>query len=175
MAGPTVDGGADNTSCGANSFMLRDSVCDEATNTKICLFDSGDCCLEIKDRTLCQNCSCILLIDREKLRQQFSDWEIKPLNNPDAIDGPIERWVVTVEEVVSSPVCTVLCLDHSKQDSINAWHYREDDQICRCGWIEASPCPKNLVHLDWDLDTKLQDLTHFTAFLQMTKTLPCGI
>ncbi len=42
--------------CGAESFMLRDGVCDEATNTQICHWDDGDCCLDqfIKDESLCQ-------------------------------------------------------------------------------------------------------------------------
>ncbi len=36
--------------------MLRDGVCDEATNTEKCHWDGGDCCLDIslKDETLCQ-------------------------------------------------------------------------------------------------------------------------
>ncbi len=30
--------------CGANSFMLRDGVCDELTNNAKCHWDGGDCC-----------------------------------------------------------------------------------------------------------------------------------
>ncbi len=32
--------------CGADSFMLRDGVCDEATNNELCLWDGGDCCVD---------------------------------------------------------------------------------------------------------------------------------
>ncbi len=41
--------------CGANNFMLRDGVCDDATNTKVCHWDGGDCCLDkfTKDTSYC--------------------------------------------------------------------------------------------------------------------------
>ena len=39
------------------SFMLRDGVCDEATNTEECFFDGGDCCTE---NTAVWNCECML-------------------------------------------------------------------------------------------------------------------
>ncbi len=42
--------------CGADSFMLRDGVCDELTNNETCHYDGGDCCLDRdqKDTTLCR-------------------------------------------------------------------------------------------------------------------------
>ncbi len=42
--------------CGADSFMLRDGVCDEATNNEKCLYDGGDCCLSRgkKGESLCK-------------------------------------------------------------------------------------------------------------------------
>ncbi len=48
------------TSCSANSFMLRDGVCDDVTNVAQCLFDSGDCCLDTRfmDASLCLECMC---------------------------------------------------------------------------------------------------------------------
>ena len=164
--------GPDNTSCGANSFMLRDLVCDETTNTEICLYDGGDCCLEIKDTKLCHNCSCILLIDSEILLEQFADSETKPFKDPDMVELAIEKWIVMVLDVVSRQVCAKLCLDHDKQDQINAWHYLESLQICKCGWIESTPCAEHLVTLDWNL-TEISDLTH-NVYLQMEKTIPCG-
>ncbi len=46
--------------CQADTFMIRDGVCDEATNLEACNFDGGDCCLDNKDITLCKQCSCKL-------------------------------------------------------------------------------------------------------------------
>ncbi len=158
--------------CGADTFMLRDLVCDELTNTAICLYDGGDCCLELKDTTLCKNCSCILEVEPEKLQQTFTDLDIKPLENIDDIESLVERWIVEVEDVVSGPVCAVLCLDHDKTDNVNVWQFSKQERLCRCGWIESNLCPAQLVNLDWTLDEMLA-LIH-GAYLQMIKTIPCG-
>ncbi len=58
--------------CGADSFMLRDGVCDELTNTALCHWDGGDCCLDksIKDTTLCQVPFKKHFIKRKEIRQQ---------------------------------------------------------------------------------------------------------
>ena len=44
--------------CDADSFMIRDGVCDEITNTERCLYDGGDCCKEDKSTELCNVCTC---------------------------------------------------------------------------------------------------------------------
>ncbi len=155
--------------------MLRDSVCDEATNTEMCLYDGGDCCLELKDRTLCSNCSCILTIKPEELRQQFLDLEIKPLSDPAKYPSVNKIAGVKVEDVVSGPVCATLCLDPERGDDINAWRYRASKQICQCSWIKSTACPKTIVDLDWTL-TSVTTLTsdQDNAFVQLGKTIPCS-
>ncbi len=158
--------------------MLRDSVCDEATNTEECLFDGGDCCLEFKDRTLCQNCSCILSVEPKKLYQQFLDWEIKPLKNPLAFDDVMDKAIMMVQEVVSGQVCAVFCLDPQRGDGINAWQYDKDRQTCQCSWIESTTCPWDLVQTDWTLPVSNSSIvTNWTlnTFVQLEKTIPCCI
>ncbi len=161
-----------NTSCGADSFMLRDSVCDEVTNNKKCLFDGGDCCLEIKDTTLCQNCSCILTVEPKKLHQTFSELQIKPPNKPGKIDKAIEDWTVKVDDVISGQVCAVFCLDSEKGDTVNAWQYQENKRGCKCGWIKSTICPEDLVQTDWKLDS-VRNLTQ-SPFIMLERTLPCS-
>ncbi len=131
-----------NNTCSANSFMLRDSVCDEATNIALCLYDGGDCCLEAKDTTLCKNCSCMLLVTEDDLQNDFDTWEIHPLDTSIDFSTVISNTnsSVKVEEVVSSPVCSVLCLDHKKFDRINAWQYDAKERVCTCGWIQSTTC-----------------------------------
>ncbi len=58
--------------CQADTFMIRDGVCDEATNLEACNFDGGDCCLDNKDITLCKQCSCKL---KSKARHFCLDFE----------------------------------------------------------------------------------------------------
>ncbi len=162
--------------CGGDSFLIRNSVCDEATNNDVCLFDGGDCCLEVKDRRYCQDCSCIQKVESQKLQQQFRDLEIKPLKNPVDYGDIIVKDIVKVEEVVSNAVCAVLCLDHQKKDEINAWRYFENDQLCHCGLVAEFQCTSSFVNANWHLNDTLEDLntTNNTAFIQLGKTVPCG-
>ncbi len=160
--------------------MLRDYVCDEVTNIALCLFDGGDCCLEGKDRSLCRNCSCILSVDNDDLQKEFDDWDIKPLDKPEDFFGTVGTWTVVVREVISGPVCIVLCLNHDQKDQINAWHYGTEEQICTCGWIGSTNCPEDMVLAN---QTMLDDgslgmsktFGAFWAFVQLGKTVPCGI
>ncbi len=173
----TLEGGADNTSCGANSVMLRDSVCDEETNTAVCLFDGGDCCLELKVKDFCKNCSCNLVVKSAKLLELFVNTDFKPLKNPERIteEAKVVRWIIEVDDVVSGAVCAMLCLEHDEKRSyINAWHYDKIQQVCHCGWIDSSPCPEHLIIPDWQL-TGVADLACHNSYLQMKKTVPCGM
>ncbi len=158
----------DNSTC-LESFMLRDSVCDEATNTELCLYDGGDCCLDAKDTTLCRNCSCILTVDPDVVESQFAALDIKPHKNSVSIDNRI----VQVEDVISAPVCAVLCLDHDLAENINSWIYRKIEKICECGWIQSVQCPENTVLDAWNW-YNVSDLAEHLSFVQLNKTVPCG-
>ena len=164
--------GDNNTRCGADTFMLRDSVCDEATNTEICLFDGGDCCLEIKDRSLCRDCSCNLTVDMEELKLQFTDFDIKPLYNPTDFDQLTFKEIIKVEEVISGPVCAVFCLKSERDDTVNAWRYDESEQLCQCSWVESVSCPEDRVDTEWTF----RSLSNWTlnAYVQLRKSIPCG-
>ncbi len=159
--------------CGANSFLLRDSVCDEVTNNRLCHFDGGDCCREAKNRAYCTNCSCLLDVDQAKLALQFTEGNIKPFRNHLHIHKVIRGWNVEVEGVVSNQVCAVLCLDHEEADKINAWHFNDNNKLCRCGWIESLTCAETLVR-NWKLDSDGSNMKDDSAYVTMTKTLPCG-
>ncbi len=161
--------------------MLRDSVCDEATNNARCLFDGGNCCLEFKDETLCKDCSCILPVEPLKIKSLFDQRQVKPLinNAKDYFDNvAIGKWTVKVEDVVSSPVCATLCLDHTpKADYLNAWLYDQQSLVCKCAWLEAASCPETYSHLDWTLPNGTNwrsELKLNTAFVQLKKVIPCS-
>ncbi len=158
--------------CGADSFMLRDSICDEATNTVECRYDGGDCCLEIKDTRMCKNCSCILAIDPDKLQDQFEDLSIKPVRRSVTEDDNFD-WTVYVQDVVSGFVCGVLCLDHNEANSINVWHYNNSTLVCKCGWVTSLLCPETAVKENWEL-RKTSNLLKFSTYIQLGKTVTCG-
>ncbi len=156
--------------------MLRDSVCDDPSNIARCLYDGGDCCLENKDRTLCKYCTCILEVDHEELMEKFDELTIKPSENPESLDNAIgSSWTVEVEDVITSQVCTVLCLDHKRVDELNAWHYESINRICRCGWVESNLCPETMVVHNWTFDNTVQLLTSSdNVYVQLEKTVPCS-
>ncbi len=155
--------------CGANSFMLRDSVCDEIANTELCLFDGGDCCLEAKVRKHCKNCSCILTAKPEKVQEKLLKMDVKAVTSDPG--DVILSWTVTVEEVISGPVCAVLCLDHKQIDQINAWHYNNKSQLCRCGWTKHTICPENLKSRKWAMNRVFN--SSGDVFVALNKTIPC--
>ncbi len=158
--------------CLVDTFMIRDSVCDEATNNAQCLFDGGDCCLEFKVTTLCQDCSCILAIDVDAIGASIKDLNIKPLAHPGQLAAFNATATLQVIDVVSAPVCAMLCLQHDKADKINAWHYFGHVQFCKCGWIQSEHCPGKVVQSEWTFNT-VSDLEDH-SFIQLNKTLPCG-
>ncbi len=158
--------------CGADSFMLRDSICDETTNTELCRYDGGDCCLEIKDTSLCRNCSCILDVNPDQLKQDFDDLLIKPVRKHTQLSD-ISHCIVTVQDVVSESVCAVLCLDHDMENSINTWRYHNNSKVCKCGWVDSMQCPESMVKASWEL-RKISSLQKYDTFIQLKKTIPCG-
>ncbi len=169
----------DSNTCGADSFMLRDGVCDEASNIAKCLYDGGDCCQENKDKDLCRDCKCMLDVNQEDLRGKFRELEIMPVEDPMSLDTVIvenEGWTVEVEDVVSVDVCSVVCLEHRKADELNAWHYLVNAKICKCGWIESVSCPEKLTADNWKQDYNKNGtlMESHNAFVQLKKTVPCG-
>ncbi len=167
----------DLTTCGADSFMLRDGVCDDVANIAKCLFDGGDCCQENKDKALCRDCICILKVNHEDMKKQFQELEIKPVKNPSHIKSAIgnDGWAVEVEEVVSTQVCTVVCLEHNSAGELNAWLYLDEQRICKCGWVGSSLCPRKWIVENWTWKNKKDDINHPSTFVQLKKTVSCGM
>ncbi len=157
-------------------------MCDEASNTAKCLFDGGDCCQENKDKALCRDCICVLDVKQEDLIKQFREMEIKPVEQQASANTAMgfEGGAVEVGEVVSAEVCSLVCLEHKKADELNAWLYNANGRICRCGWIESASCPRKVVLLNWSLEdnidlTNTSGIEHHEAFVQLKKTIPCGM
>ncbi len=151
-------------------------MCDETTNTEVCLYDGGDCCQEFKNTIYCQNCSCVQTVDPLALIEQFDKLEIKPFKNPNDIAPLAERWTIKIANVVSRQVCAVLCLDDERSNRANAWDYFEIDEVCRCGWINSTFCPENKVTINWELeDISMSPSLTRVAFVQLNRTVPCSI
>ena len=58
--------------------LLGDGYCDDQALTEACAYDYNDCCSMEKDRSLCENCSCILDESEinELIKDQCSDGEL---------------------------------------------------------------------------------------------------
>ncbi len=166
--------------CGADSFMLRDSVCDDTTNTKACLYDGGDCCLEMKNTHLCRQCQCILDVDPHKLEDYIIHLDIREIALTEAKEQQV---LLTVDNVVSGQVCATLCLEHDNRDYFNSWSYFQktsdkEQGGCMCSWTSSvSLCSgpaRNLPTVDFNDFNADHNVTLTKMFVQVEKTLPCG-
>ncbi len=165
----------DDTTCGSEDFMMRDNVCDDPSNIDKCLYDGGDCCLENKDRTLCRECACILEIDHDELKEKFKVLQVNKVGASNDVNGYLQSTqTIQVEDVVSADVCAVLCLEHETSNDINIWQYKVNEEICKCGWIQSTTCPSDMIDPDWTFgETDLQIDDQSIAFVQLAKTVPC--
>ncbi len=133
--------------------------------------------MEFKETRLCQDCFCILDVDREKLKENFKELKIYPLKNPVDLENALENgWTMIVEKVLTGEVCAFLCLE--EKDKINSWHYLKHTQLCKCGWIDSNFCPERLVNTDlqsWSFQKNgLMSDDSPDAFVQLEKSVPCG-
>ncbi len=156
--------------------MLRDGVCDELTNTKLCLFDGGDCCLDKqkKDTTLCKICTCRLSVDIDELRDTFKNTQVMMMENPYDFQSLILRTEKSVNDVLSKDVCSTMCLEF--HDTVNGWKYDGSTNTCTCSWLKSTGCTNELTLKDVNF---FDELTPFMenfvqSFIQMTKTMDCG-
>ncbi len=122
--------------CSADSFMLRDGVCDDSTNTAQCLYDGGDCCLENKAIHLCRDCVCRLATNDQELIEKSDGFKVMAFENHLQFDDVVASIEKTVANVETSDICSVICLDQDILEAVNAWHYDGMSQNCRCGWID---------------------------------------
>ena len=158
--------------CSANSFMLRDGVCDDPTNTPLCLYDGGDCCLANKATHLCRECACILNVDYEQINVAFSKYDVRALSNPESFDTVVSFTQLTVSNVVSVGVCIMICLDEELFGVVNAWHYDETLRECSCGWIDFHTDDYFAVTSFLASNVSMESNT---GFVQMAKLLRTGM
>ncbi len=126
--------------CSANSFLIRDGVCDEVTNIAKCLYDGGDCCKVDKNTDICQKCTCIMSVDMAELAQTLASKEARTyvgVSDGDISDQDSKFELVDfVEDVITAEVCSQLCI--SLRDDVNAidsWIYRtgsNGSMTCEC-------------------------------------------
>ncbi len=154
--------------CSSDSFMLRDGVCDDPTNTEECIYDGGDCCLEDKATHLCRVCACIMEVDEEELQNKFDKLEVKALKNPDNFMSIVSSVRKTVTNVVMDAVCSMICVDDDIINSFNSWHFDAAIKECKCGWIDY--------HTEDLNDSKPVDASRnfSVAFVQEAKLFPHG-
>ncbi len=179
MAIENIVKGKDEATCGANSFMLRDGVCDELTNTERCLWDGGDCCLDRTkiDRTLCKTCICLATVDSVQLMTLFEALGVMRFDDPGDFPKLISKTEKNVAEVISYQVCTSVCLDTSLDNVVNGWMYNVETRICTCSWVKSTQCFKeNALSKMNSLDDFSEDngFLIMQSFVQTAKVLDCG-
>ncbi len=154
--------------------MIRDSICDEVANIKRCLYDGGDCCLDVteKETEFCNICTCKLDVDEEMLAESFQQLDVKQFDKADDFDVLVSKslGIKTYEDVSTEEVCTTICLDPELVDQVNGWKYDFQSKECICGWMQPT---------EWNVDVKLDDITgdenfetpSANAYIQHARTL----
>ncbi len=156
--------------CLANKTWLGDGLCEDEWNKALCLFDGGDCCLETKIKSLCDDCFCTLDIDPYNLSSIFAADEVKTFKAKPLFDSLLKAVSKTFENVISVDVCSWLCSDPTiEEHMVNSWIYDIDRQDCKCTLIETVPCIDQTY-----LASSQRVANDFDMYLQLRKTLPCG-
>ncbi len=168
-------GGKDETRCGAESFMMRDGVCDEFTNTEECLFDGGDCCLDRSkiDTSMCRDCTCRTTVNHGNLRTIFKTSEVMSFLDPLDFQRSILKTEITVAEVLKLEVCTSVCLDSQMEIVVNGWMFNANTRTCTCSWLKSTDCIKmrGLLELTSSDDIDDNGLDEVQSFVQVAKVL----
>ncbi len=83
-----------------------------------------------------------------------------------------------VEDVVSLPVCTEICLHQELYLQVNSWTYDPDTRLCSCNWLRTIFCfdyeAFNVTEIK-EPSIVFSNSTNQMMFLQVAKILPCGI
>ncbi len=165
--------------CGANSFMIRDGVCDEITNVERCLYDGGDCCKEDKSTDLCKVCTCKMVIDTDFLNKRLLETNSTVFEKRQNFHQISVTHKKNISDVASLDACHMICLDDKLDELVNAWSFNKTSGFCNCSWIEAPVCSH-----DFDL-TPINNLSEVddsgmrwvkvSTFIQLSKVIPCGM
>ncbi len=90
------------------------------------------------------------------------------LRNPEESFDPIHV-EKTVEVVVPKDVCDTICTLPELEQVINGWKFDYQTNVCTCVWLTSLTC-------NWTtaLDPN-ETLSDVVAYVQLSKTLPCGM
>ncbi len=159
--------------------MIGDGVCDEATNTKRCLFDGGDCCLPKKSTPLCKICTCKMDIDQESLQTDIDQLDVRVL---DAVTDFANQMdfdrILDVEDVASVKVCAKICIDATLTKShpkVNGWIFDFESGLCSCSFWDSTLClTRNEKDLErWTIANE-DAVSIVFAFVMWSRMLKCG-
>ncbi len=163
--------------CSHSSFLLNDGVCDRDTNTELCIYDGGDCCLENKVTDLCQDeCICKLPFDLDQLTEEMAELGAKFHLDHESKEDRF-RSIMLVEDVEFKETCFALCLSEARMppfsviDSMIFW-IQDGKSFCQCSTMEDCYNETDISSVDWsdnDIDGSNQLVVELTSRL-----LPCG-
>ncbi len=126
--------------------MIRDGICDELTNTEVCEYDGGDCCLDKnrKDTSMCETCTCLQSVSIDDLESKFKSTEVMMFQHSGNFDNLVLHWEKVVVDVRSDLICFTLCLDAEAQEFVNGWKFDSDSNTCSCAWLKSTECANEL-------------------------------
>ena len=126
---------------------------------------------------MCTNCTCILNVDQEVIKQMYYNYSVVLFTLPKTEYREIKVWTHEVTDVINEGVCTMLCSGKSFFEDSNSWRFDGNTGTCNCSWILSEECPESIDDAEMTSPVEpLQDIfdTKTSVYLQTEKTMPCG-
>ena len=108
-------------------------MCDDAANIEECLFDGGDCCLETKNRHLCQDCHCRKPVDALFVENGIDAKQLGIIGLRVSSVESLEQNIAGIfRDMVKSDECSMMCLLLDSKSIVAAWFFNPLEKLCVC-------------------------------------------
>ncbi len=126
-----------------------------------------------KDSSMCIDCTCKLKSDTHELEETFLQLDVRKLEATQEFLELTMSVALNVGDVLSSNVCSALCLDPDLAKVVNGWKYDNTSKNCTCAWLEDNGCIEDSLMLD-KVANPSEVIQETAAYIQRKRSLACS-